>query len=155
MIKDWELEEILDLYPNQGISGTGKISGQLPVSFSAKSLSVNEGRLYSMKPGGTISVKADENSLLDVRHNKNIATMVRLLKNFQYKDLEIDTNLNEKGDLILNLVISGSNPEELKGQPIILNVNIEQNLLDLIKSMTIASQTVKQVHNLKQGKIVQ
>ena len=155
VIKDWELEEILDLYPNQGISGTGKISGQLPVSFSAKSLSVNEGRLYSMKPGGTISVKADENSLLDVRHNKNIATMVRLLKNFQYKDLEIDTNLNEKGDLILNLVISGSNPEELKGQPIILNVNIEQNLLDLIKSMTIASQTIKQVHNLKQGKIVQ
>ena len=81
--------------------------------------------------------------------------MLRLLKNFQYEDLKIDTNLNEKGDLILNLVISGSNPEELKGQPIILNVNIEQNLLDLVESMTIANQTVKKVRNLKQGKIAQ
>ncbi len=81
--------------------------------------------------------------------------MLRLLKNFQYDDLKIDTNLNEKGDLILNLVISGSNPEELKGQPIILNVNIEQNLLDLVESMTIANQTVKKVRNLKQGKIAQ
>ena len=81
--------------------------------------------------------------------------MLRLLKNFQYEALEIDTNLNEKGDLFLNLVISGSNPEELKRQPIILNVNIEQNLLDLVESMTIANQTVEKVRNLKQGIIVQ
>ena len=155
VITDWELEKILNLYPNQGISGTGKISGELPVNFSAKSFTVNKGKLYSLKPGGTISVKAEKNSTLDPRYNKNISTMLRLLKNFQYEDLEIGTNLNEKGDLILNLVISGSNFEELKGQPIILNVNIEQNLLDLIESMTIASQTVEKVHNLKQGKIVQ
>ena len=155
VITDWELEKILNLYPNQGISGTGKISGELPVNFSAKSFTVNKGKLYSLKPGGTISVKAEKNSTLDPRYNKNISTMLRLLKNFQYEDLEIGTNLNEKGDLILNLVISGSNLEELKGQPIILNVNIEQNLLDLIESMTIASQTVEKVHNLKQGKIVQ
>ena len=155
VITNWELEKILNLYPNQGISGTGKISGELPVNFSAKSFTVNKGKLYSLKPGGTISVKAEKNSTLDPRYNKNISTMLRLLKNFQYQDLEIGTNLNEKGDLILNLVISGSNFEELKGQPIILNVNIEQNLLDLIESMTIASQTVKKAHNLKQGKIVQ
>ncbi len=155
LIKDWEIEKILNLYPNKDISGTGKISGLLPIDFSAKSLSVNGGKLYSIKPGGTISVKANENSILDPRHNKNIASMLRLLKNFQYEDLKIDTNLNEKGDLILNLVISGSNPEELKGQPIILNVNIEQNLLDLVESMTIANQTVKKVRNLKQGKIAQ
>ncbi len=154
VIESWELEEILNLYSNQGISGTGKISGKLPVNFSAKSLSVNEGKLYSIKPGGTISVKAGENPMLDPSYNKNIATMLRLLKNFQYEDLEINTNLNEKGDLFLNLVISGSNPEELKRQPIILNVNIEQNLLDLIESMTIASKTVEKVRNLKQGKIL-
>ena len=155
LIKDWEIEKILNLYPNKDISGTGKISGLLPIDFSAKSLSVNRGKLYSIKPGGTISVKANENSILDPKHNKNVVPMLRLLKNFQYEDLKIDTNLNEKGDLILNLVISGSNPEELKGQPIILNVNIEQNLLDLVESMTIANQTVKKVRNLKQGKIAQ
>ena len=150
VIKGWQLEEILDHYSKRGISGAGRISGQLPLSLSPNKLIINEGKLHSIRPGGVISIKTGKDSVLNPKNDKNIATILRLLENFQYEELEIATNLNQKGDLVLNIVISGSNPEELKGQPIILNVNIEQNLLDLIKSMTITNQTIKRVRNIKQ-----
>ena len=70
---------------------------------------------------------------------------MQALENFAYEKLASDVILNEQGDLTLAVSLLGANPEVQNGRSIQYNLNIEQNLFDLLRSLRLADRVSSQV----------
>ena len=58
-----------------------------------------------------------------------------LLSNFEYESLTSDVNYTEAGDLKLQMRLSGVNPDTDATQPIILNLGVENNVPQMLRSL--------------------
>ena len=57
------------------------------------------------------------------------------LSNFEYDSLTSGVTYTEDGEMSLQMRLSGLNPEIDPTQPYVLNLNLEQNLLQMLKSL--------------------
>ncbi len=60
------------------------------------------------------------------------------LSNFAYESLTADVNYSKAGDLTLQMQIKGRNPELDEGRPVILNLGVENNVPQMLKSLQAA-----------------
>ena len=60
------------------------------------------------------------------------------LKDFRYSHLSADVNFTPEGMLTIKLQLEGTSPELDTKRPVHLNINTEQNLLSLLKSLRYA-----------------
>ncbi len=109
-------------YPQ--LSGTGIISGKLPLRLSKESIEIKEGVLNGTQPGvlryqGPV---ADEN---------NIA--FKALRNLRYDKLHGKLNYQPTGDYQLGLRLEGKNPELLAGHAVAFNLNLSGHLPELLQ----------------------
>ncbi|MCG8345952.1 MAG: YdbH domain-containing protein, partial [Chlorobiales bacterium] len=61
------------------------------------------------------------------------------LSNFLYSELLSSIRMTPDGQSHIQLQLKGVNPSFQEGRPVHLNLNVEQNLLDLLKSLTIST----------------
>ena len=61
--KSIQLQLMVDLLGSEGIEMTGAVSGELPVTMSADSITIDGGRLQSEPPGGVIRYRSDAGAL--------------------------------------------------------------------------------------------
>jgi hypothetical protein len=61
-----------------------------------------------------------------------------ILEDLTYHTLETKVNYAPDGNLILNLAIRGISPKLDEKRPIHFNLNLEQNVVQLLKSLRIA-----------------
>jgi hypothetical protein len=64
-----------------------------------------------------------------------LALAQRALSNLQYESLASEVSYTEKGDLILKMRLKGINPDMDPLQPVILNLSVENNIPELLKSL--------------------
>ena len=126
-----QLQFMVDLAEFDDISLSGSISGRIPVTINSSTVTVTDGRLESDAPGGVIRYKAGAAAGV----NAEIGLVSRALGNFQYDSLTSDVNYTETGDLILKMRLSGINPDMDARQPVILNLGVENNIPQLLRSL--------------------
>ncbi len=114
-------------YPN--LSGSGVISGELPLKLSATSLDLQDGSLNGMQPGVLRYVGP-------VNDNENIA--FKALRNLVYQQLQAKVDYRPNGDYHLGLHLEGNNPEVLAGHPLAFNLNISGQLPELLQNGILA-----------------
>jgi hypothetical protein len=127
------LGEVVALHQLEDIEATGVIDGSLPIVISDNGMSVSAGRLYARDPGGIIAYHADTTALANAVPGSDI--VFNALKNFNYTSLQIDPDYDSSGLLLLGLEIQGSNPDLEGGRQINLNINLEQNIIELLRSL--------------------
>ena len=125
------LEQLLKDYPQEKVSGTGILDGEFVLSHDSRGFSVQKGVADSRAPGGTLSYHAPE---LD-NPESGLPSELQVLKNFNYDSLKSPFTLEPDGVLRLNIELSGNSPDWQSGKRVNLNLNIEENLYDLIKSI--------------------
>ena len=69
------------------------------------------------------------------------------LKDFRYSHLSAGVNFSPEGRLTVNLQLKGSSPELDTDRPVHLNINTEQNLLSLLKSLRYAQGVSEKIDN--------
>ena len=57
------------------------------------------------------------------------------MANFEFESLSSDVNYNEAGNLLLQMRLEGVNPDYDPTQPIILNLGVENNIPDMLRSL--------------------
>ena len=130
-----QLQFMVDLVESERIKLTGRISGVLPVTISDETMTIANGRLESDPPGGVIrylpGIDTEDTEVSD----SELGLVSRALANFQFNSLTSEVDYTENGDLKLQMKLIGINPDMDEKQPIILNLGVENNIPQLLRSL--------------------
>lgn len=134
-----ELVQLLATLGEGKISGTGEISGVLPITYHPNgTVTLQDGNAAALT-AGTISVAP---SLLP-GDNAQLAVARTTLENFHYTKLGISVSSDKKKKSTIHLTLQGNNPDAFDGRQVNLNVNLTGDVLPLIQ------QSVLPINNLK------
>ena len=136
-IDNIDLGELVRLTASQDISIIGKVSGKLPFVLDASGLSLQQGLLGAVQPGGVLSYHPDAATLQSIAENPATQFAYDVLNNYHYSTLDSEILYQPDGRLVLKNRMYGINPDLNNGQPIKLNPKIEINALDTLKSLRV------------------
>lgn len=130
-----QLPFIMNLVDFGDIQLTGSISGVIPVTIRDMKLTISNGQLQSDPPGGVIRYRPGV-ELEEAGTSESALDLVsRALANFQFDSLTSNVDYNENGDLQLQMRLSGINPDMDDTQPVILNLGVDNNIPQLLRSL--------------------
>tara|TARA_R110000868_G_scaffold13223_3_gene62081 strand:- start:4001 stop:5659 length:1659 start_codon:yes stop_codon:yes gene_type:complete len=139
-----DIAKLLVMVDVPGLSGTGKLSGQIPLKIVDGDPIVTNGAL-SANGSGTIIYKSEA---ADAAVNTEQTQLLSdALKDFHYTELSgaLDGNIN--GNLKFHIGLRGANPSLYDGYPINLNVNLEGSLVDIVRRGTVGLRPLELIQS--------
>ena len=127
------LDEYFALQEFEVIEVTGRIGANMPVTIEGGVMTIVAGTLTGEPPGGVIRYQPGRE--YDKNDNSSIAIVSRAMSNFEYKTLTSKVDLSKDGNLKLTLQLTGRNPDLEEKRPIVLNLGLEENVPQLLKSL--------------------
>ena len=122
-LSEVDLAKLLQRLEVDGVSGTGRLSGVLPVRLLETGFAVTGGRLAAEGPGVIrISVAALNQALAGTA--EQVKLLLDALEDFRYSRLVLGLEKPPDGRGTLTLSIEGRNPAVLDGQPFVVNVDL-------------------------------
>ena len=137
-----ELAQILAVKEFAAINVTGTIGAVLPITLEQDGVSIDGGRLTGEPPGGVIRYGTDDQS--NDPGASSVALVTAALSNFEYESLTSDVTYSKDGDLDLQMQLKGRNPDLDDGRPVVLNLGVENNVPQMLKSLQ-AARTVEEI----------
>lgn len=134
-IEGVDLAQILAVQSQQGLSGTGVMDGRIPITITTEGIRVEQGKVWVREPGGELHYKTDASSQALVDSNVQLQLLMEVLENFHYHALSSTVEFLPQGDLLLEVKLKGRNPDMQGGREVNFNLNVEQNILTLLKSL--------------------
>ena len=141
-----QLPLIADLASLTALDVTGSVSGTLPLSFGAGGVTVEGGRLSGDPPGGTIryAVSGCTEEVMRARSGLEFARCV--LTYYEFDGLNADVSYGGEGNLVIEMRLTGVNPEYDPEQPVNLNPTLTTNVADLVRSLQ-AARSIEEALN--------
>lgn len=130
-----DLQDILALYPQEGLYGSGVLGGELPVRVEDGQISIHNGQLLSSAEGGVIRYRPTPEVSLMGQQNPGIKLALDALTDLRFDLLDLTLDYAPDGEALFKARLRGHNPGWQQGRPIDLNLNIEENLLDLWRTL--------------------
>lgn len=141
-----DLTEIFRLIGIEGLSGTGKLTGTIPIEVREGKVIVQDGQLEALAPG-LIRLEGGEVTKALKQKGDTVAMALRTLADFHYRKLTVRIDKAPTGEGVLKLRLEGSNPKVYKGHPFVFNVNLESNFDNLanfaLQSLETADNVLK------------
>ena len=136
-VQDLDLARVAETQNVTGLTIEGRVDGVLPVNFSSEGLRIRNGKL-SDREGGVIryAVSDEQAAALD---SPLTDVVIGALRDFHYHVLEAQADYVPDGTLQLALHLEGTSPSLETDRPVHININSEQNVLSLLKSLEYAS----------------
>lgn len=132
-LQDIDLAKLLALEGDK-VSGSGTLSGSLPITANASGISVTQGFVAAAAPGGKLSLSPD---LTQPTGRAELDFALKALEDFTYTDLRADINYGANGDLKLAVKLAGTNPGFENGRPVHYNLTVQENIPVLLQSLRI------------------
>jgi hypothetical protein len=131
-VKDVAISEFLR-NAGDNLKMTGQVNGELPITIRGVSVTVDEGSLR-VEDGGVIEFQTKETDAA-AEVNEYAGYAFEALKKLNYKSLEIRFNGPLDGDIGVYLEFAGTNPDVLYGSEFLFRVNIEGELMNILRSL--------------------
>jgi len=133
-IDDLSLDRLLRDYAMEGMSGTGTLSGVVPLVFSAAGLSIESG-IVEAAGGGVLRVAwgAARDALMG--QGEPVSLMVRTLEDFHYSTLRAVIDRPTDGSLSLRVALEGNNPAVKDGHPFRFNISLSGDLEEILEAV--------------------
>ncbi len=138
-LKRFDLAELLTLYPFSGLQASGRLNGVLDVMVSQAGISVQNGTLRAVAPGGKIRYRPDGSAQRVKATVPGSATLLRALEDFRYEVLRAEADYALDGTLLLKLHLEGHSPRLQANRAVHVNLNLEQNVLSLLRSLRLVN----------------
>jgi hypothetical protein len=134
-VVDLDLERVLALGLKDTVKAQGRLHGHVNLTFEGSKpvltglLKDTQKGWIQYRPGATPASQtlSISDGPMDILNN--------YLYDFQYDNLSLAISTNKSYDMKMKLSTLGRNPNYLGGKPLLLNVNLEQNLLAAMQSM--------------------
>lgn len=138
-VKDVTIQNIIERPSDSKLEITGAVSGRLPLVVSGVQVNVEEGRL-SVPNGGNIRFNHSSTDLAGAQ-NQAVGVAFDALKDFEYDLFELNVNGPLDGLIRLRTIFTGSNEDVYGGQPFEFDVEIEGELMNLLRNLDPEAQT--------------
>lgn len=133
------LARVLQVYPAEGLAGSGTLSGRIPLKVSEAGVEVEQGRVSAIAPGGLLRLPAERLQAM-LGNSQAMELVVEALQNFHYSVLDSTIDYDNTGKLVLGLRLEGENPDVRGGQPVVLNINLEEDIPALLTSLQLSGR---------------
>lgn len=140
-----DLNEIVSLEQQEGLQGSGFLDGRIPIRLSREGIAVDNGRLDVRKPGGVIRYTPTPRVASLAQSNQSVGMIVQVLRNFRYQVMNVRSDYHTKGDLKMQVHLEGSNPDWQAGKPVHLNLNLQENIPVLLRSLQLGGEITERV----------
>ncbi len=144
-IHQLNLEKLVQL-ENENIVAKGEISGLIPITLTNDKVFVNGGQVAAINPG-YIKLLESAGWKSIASGNEQFLFAIDALEDFHYKSLVSRVDYLENDQLKLGITLQGANPKVHRGKEIIYNLNIETNILSLLKSIELADDITEKLSN--------
>jgi len=131
--KSIQLPLIVRLADLESVDISGSVSGDIPVTIRGNVVVIDNGQLENDPPGGTIRYGGGAADIVD--DSSRLGVVTRTLRNFEYSALTSRVDYSQEGDLKLRMRLTGVNPDVDPTQPVILNLNVDNNVPQLLRSL--------------------
>lgn len=128
------LETLFKDWGGGRVSGTGRLSGAIPVTLGPDGPIITEGELVAEEDGFIKVHWGEERESLEAQ-GQEVALMVQALDNFQYRVLKVGVRRPANDELGLLVVLEGANPKVLNGYPFRINANISGDLEEVLNAL--------------------
>lgn len=139
IVEKLDLEQVMKLYPSEDLDGSGQLSGTVPVRIGRDGVAVEDGDVRALSPGGRLVLPGSRLQAL-AGDNMAMGIVAEAMKNFHYSVLDSTIDYDRDGTLQLGLHIEGRNPDVHGGQPVVLNVNLEEDIPALLTSLQLSGR---------------
>lgn len=143
-IQGVQIQALLAAYPAEGLAGSGTLDGQLPVSLTAQGLQIANGTLNAREPGGRLQFQSNKLTALG-KSNPAMQLAADALSDFRFHTLATGVSLSPQGTLQLAFNLAGYNPDLQKGRPVNFNINLEEDLPALFKSLQLSGKVSERI----------
>jgi hypothetical protein len=128
-----DLARVLALAGLPGLSGEGRLDGDIPVNVSAAGVEIPQARLSAEAPG-RLRYAPDVLPAALQGDDPKIKLAVEALKDLRYDHLVLVLSRHLGGEAELGLSLKGRNPAVYDGFPLSFNVNLEGRLDEIARS---------------------
>lgn len=129
-VKTMGLGQLVGLVNMDDLMVTGAISGAIPVRIHGQEITVSGAELHSEGEGGEIHYTSGM-----INHVGITGYALKAVEDLQYEKLSVTADYAASGQLDLLIAIRGTSPGLSTTRPVHLNINAEQNLPALLKSL--------------------
>ncbi len=143
-IADVDLAQLLELTNVQGLTGSGRLSGQIPLRVEDRKVAIDNGELAAAGSGVVQFDRAKLPAAL-LERGDIVSMALETLTDFNYDSLDMQISKSLDGDGIVNVQLSGANPAVLEGHPFRFNIALESDfdrLAQLVTQGLAAADTV-------------
>lgn len=133
-IEGLNLQQIIAIQQLEGLSGSGLLDGQMPVTLNADGVNIIDGKINARAPGGRIQyAPQDAADISDAAPGAEL--LMKILEDLDYHSMIVDVNYADDGEMDMQLSIKGMSPQVDEDRPVHFNLNLQQNLLTLLQSL--------------------
>ncbi len=147
-----QLAELLKQHPSADMTGQGTLSGTLPLSIEQGKLTVAQGSVAALEPGGKIAYQSQKAQAM-AASNQGMKIVMQALQNFHFSVLSAGVSYSKEGLLLLALKLEGNNPDFEKGRAVNFSINLEENLPAMITSLQLSGQVSELVKKRVQQRL--
>ena len=126
IVESVDLAELLAVVPVEGLSGSGRLSGTVPVRVTDESIAVSDAELTAEGPGVLRYTGAALADQLGGRDDA-VGLAMQALSDFRYDSLSLEARKPERGEGVVTLHLTGANPTVLDGYPFVFNINLQSD----------------------------
>jgi len=130
-----DLAQIIELQQLEGLTASGRLNGTIPVIITPKGMKIIGGKIVAQDPGGYIRYIPAMGTAEAGKSVPGSELVLKILEDLYYDSLKVDVDYDEDGLLRMKLAIKGKSPQVDANRPIHFNLELEQNLLTLLKGL--------------------
>ena len=131
---DLDLATFFELIGVDGLSGSGRLAGSLPIVFAGSDIIVEDGHFDALEPG-RLSIRFQALRSALAGGGETVDAAVKALEDFHYEELSLALAKTAENDATVKLSTLGQNPEVMEGQPFRFNINLESNLTSVLEAL--------------------
>ncbi len=144
-LKGIDLAALVALEGQERIDASGTLDGTLPVLLDEQGLHIEKGRIEARGTGGYIRLKDQSARESLASAGASVDFVMDALENYNYNFLVSSVSYSPNGDLLLGLELKGRNPDLNKTRPLHFNINVEENIPALLKTLRISQDLEDQL----------
>lgn len=141
-LQSMDIAEMMAIKEFRAVEVSGRFDADLPLEIGPDGITMDDGRLTGLPPGGVIRYRAGEAG--DAAGSSPLGIAQKALSNFEYETLTADVDYDESGNLVVQMQLRGRNPDMEESRPVVLNLGVENNIPQMLRSLQ-ASRNVQDV----------
>jgi len=137
-LEELALSRLLELADLDGLSGTGLLSGRIPIVRRGSTLEIRGGRLEGAEGGGLVQYLSSSIGAASAQSGNDMNVVFKALENFHYETIEARLDGDTDESVVLSIRLVGANPDYRDGHPIDFTLTVDSHLVDLLRKATAA-----------------